>query len=239
MIEKQRRAFETLGDLEFPEPCIVGMQQFMSLFDVLATDGYLVVVSKHLFEARLAARWSRCSLMSSRAHNGEQKPMSQANLGVSRLSSSGDDYVNVYPSIVSRSPRIASPRLGGSLGFRNSLSLTSLILGGGDDDAQPRVEVPLPAPEDVAPSASWNIYVLTPVPTLICCNEMLKAADMHRATDQQIQQLLLLEVLILVDAKVRARGGSPRRAALTARVCSSRRWSPRRRRRAIRWPRWR
>ena len=35
------------------------------------------------------------------------------------------------------------------------------------------------------------------------CGEMLKAADTHQATDPMVQQLLLLEVLAVVDAKVR------------------------------------
>ena len=46
------RADPLLAEISFPEPSLIGFQQFISLRTVIASDAYAVILSKHQFNVR-------------------------------------------------------------------------------------------------------------------------------------------------------------------------------------------
>jgi len=176
-----------MADVECPEPCLIGFQQFMSLKAVVASDVFVVVLSKFVFEKPAPSR---------------SRPIAKR---LSKTATQDSFDASSYVAIGANSTSASSWSLGGTL-----TSLTSMVLGG-DEPQAPSSHASavdkdpslfLPTPGDVGMSSSWVLYALSPVALLTLVDEMTASAAAQRSTNPSVYFILLFEAFNLLQTKV-------------------------------------
>jgi len=197
--EKLKSEISVQDSVEFPEPSLFGLQPFISLKSVIATENFLVLLTKHTYNDILQNLPSNMIAKPKRGDStialfGSYNPPS----GLAGMGSENSTPVKPAPGT---SQIKASPMR--PLNRRLSTTLTSFVNnedGKNDSKMSEQVLAGQYLPEDLRGSANWNLYVLAPITVKQLFEDIARMAN---DKDQiAVKFLILLEGYMLLRAKL-------------------------------------